>query len=259
MFGSRTIPAFTSVIHVKAVFQPVRIDPAAAAAPFHAIPPAPAVCLGMAILLLVTLGAKNFRLSAAAGTLFLILLCSFPLRSLTMPARVTVFSADSASPPAVVIMEKTGVTVVNPVLRHLDETEKLLRHSGVSAVEEVQFSGSSVKNLSGLERLARHFPVERLILPPRARGDAAFRERLSETPGAYRCAPQAAGAGKIRIFRKNSDFAIDYPDSGVMLSWRLEIRSGDRGRILTFSRKGVPPVTALLPWSNKSGVWQHEL
>ena len=34
---------------------------------------------------------------------------------------------------------------------------------------------------------------------------------------------------------------------------------GVRGRQVVFERRGQAPVTALLPWSNKSGVWQHEL
>ena len=231
------------------------------AAPFYAVPPAPWLSLVMAALLLTALGVKNARIAVVSGALFCLLLFSFPLRSCLAPPRVAVISSDSRLAPTVVITPKGfgASSVVNPIYTHLDETERLLRQSGVFRIGAVGFSEPSVKNLSGLAPLSRRFAVEKLLLPPGVRNSWQFRGRLAETPGTFFLVPPGAGAEKFHIFRKNSGFAIDYPDSGVILSWRLEIRDTGSGRHVFFERKGQAPVTALLPWSNKSGVWQHEL
>ncbi|MBQ7694206.1 MAG: ComEC/Rec2 family competence protein [Lentisphaeria bacterium] len=231
------------------------------AAPFYAAPPAPWLSLVMAALLLTALGVKNARIAAISGVLFGVLLFSFPLRSFRASSLVALISSDSQLPPTVVITGRTAgaSSVINPVYPHLDETERLLRRSGVSRIGAVGFSEPSVKNLSGLGPLSRRFAVEKLLLPPAARSSWQFWGRVSETPGDFVCVPPGMGAEKFQIFRKNSGFAIDYPDSGVMLSWKLDIRSTDSGRQVVFERKGRAPVRALLPWSNKSGVWQHEL
>ena len=231
------------------------------AAPFYAAPPAPWLSLFMAALLLTALGVKNARIAVVSGVLFCVILFSFPLRSCLTPARVAVISSDSQLPPTVVITERGegACSVINPVYSHLDETERFLRRGGVYRIGAVGFSEPSVKNLSGLVPLSRRFAVEKLLLPPDVRSSWQFRAKLTETPGNFVCVSPGSGAEKFQIFRKNSGFAIDYPDSGVILSWKLEIRNTDSGRHVIFERKGRAPVTALLPWSNKSGVWQHEL
>ena len=231
------------------------------AAPFYAAPPAPWLSLVMAALLLTAIGVKNVRIAVVSGVLFCLLLFSFPLRSCLAPPRVAVISSDSQLPPTVVITQggSGASSVINPVYPHLDGLERLLRQSGVFQIGAVGFSEPSVKHLSGLAPLSRRFAVEKLLLPPGARNNWQFWGRLAETPGTFSLVPPGAGAEKFHIFRKISGFAIDYPDSGVILSWRLEIRNTDSGRHVIFERKGQAPVTALLPWSNKSGVWQHEL
>ena len=231
------------------------------AAPFYAASSAPWLSLFMAALLLTALGVKNSRIAAVSGVLFFLLLFSFPLRSQLAPPQVAVISSDSRQPPTVVITERgsCACSVINPVYAHLDETERLLRRGGVYRIGAVGFSEPSVKNLSGLGPLSRRFAVEKLLLPPDVRNSWQFRAKLTETPGKFVCVSPGAGAEKFQIFRKNSGFAIDYPDSGVILKWKLDISDTGRGRHVVFERKGRAPVTALLPWSNKNGVWQHEL
>lgn len=230
------------------------------AMPFYAFTPGVWLALVMTALLLAALALKNWKYAVASGTLFLLLFVSFPLRSFYDTSRVTVISSDSVLPPTVVISDKCigELTVVNPVRGHHYDAEKAIKNSGASKISGIYFSAPSVRNLTALEYIERRYVVEKVFFPPMTGRNWKFKDRITESPGSYYCFHENENRGNLKIFRGKNKFAIEYPDSGAMLSWRLEISSGDNGRTVKLIRKGTVSST-VLPWSNKNGVWQHEL
>lgn len=230
------------------------------AAPFHAVPPG---IFMAAVLTCLLLGALSFRrrlYAVLAGGAFLLTFLIFPLTSFWSKPRITVISSDSGTPASVVVAD-TGLrelTLVNPVRNHIPETEQALKRSGISRIAEVLFSRSLVRNVTGLDYLCGRFKVEKVVMPPGARRNGYFTDRITERGGDFYYVHEGKGGEKVKIFREKSKFAIEYPDSGVMLGWRLEITDRDKGRVLDLYRNNKK-VTALLPWSCKNGVWHYEL
>ena len=229
------------------------------AAPFYACAPGIILSGLMVILLLLTLRLRNARIACLSGIAFLLLFLSVPLYSHFSSSRVTVISSDSYRPPTVVISDKglNEVFVVNPVRDHSLHMEEALKRAGTAKIKEVAFSAPQVRNMNGLLQMALRYPVERVIMPPLTGRNWQFKDRITESNGSYSYAEEGNGMGILRLFREKNKFAIEYPDSGVMLDWRLEISNCDRGREIKFIRQGKE-VRYLLPWSNKNGVWQHE-
>jgi hypothetical protein len=200
------------------------------------------------------------RYAAVTGTLFLLLLFLFPLLGWFAPARLTVISSDSATPPTVVIADTflKESTVINPVRKHLTETEQALRAGGTIRIAEVAFSKPSVRNASALDLLNSRYRIEKVILPGQRNRNWQFYDQITEQPGPFYYVKEGSGGEKLHLFREKNNFAIEYPDSGVMLSLRLEIKDNDQGRAVTLIRNGKTQ-SVLLPWSNQNGVWQYEL
>ena len=169
-------------------------------------------------------------------------------------------SSDSGVPPTLVVTdsELKEAVVINPVSAHAENMGKLLRAGVVTKIAEVGFSAPSVRNLSGLEYLQRRYRIEKVLMPGNKRRNWQFFDRITEGGGEFYFVPEGSGGEKLKLFREKNKFAIEYPDSGVMLGWRLEINDKDNGREITFIRKGKK-VSSTLPWSSKNGVWQHEL
>ena len=230
------------------------------AAPFHALPPGKWLTVVMILLLLAALSFRKKAAAAVCGSVFLLLLSAFPLASWLGKSAVTVISSDTGTPPTVVICDKAlrEISIINPVRAHRNETEKVVKSSGIPFIAEIGFSKASVRNLSDLKYLCRRYTVEKVLLPQGARRNGYFTDNITEYGGNYRYAAEGQGGEKIKILRKKDGFAIEYPDSGVMLGWRLEISHCDRGRVLNFSGR-ESKVSALLPWSSKNGIWQYEL
>lgn len=230
------------------------------AAPFYAFPPGIWICGIMAALLLTALAVKNNRFSAAAGIAFLLLLCYFPIKAFRQAPMVTVISSDTQTPPTLVVTDTTlkEAFVVNPVSSHAELTDKALRAGAVTRIAEVRFSVPSVRNLSGLEFLKSRYRIEKVVMPGSKSRNWQFFDRVTEGHGTYCFVSEGLGGEKLHLFREKNKFAIEYPDSGVMLGWRLEINDRDNGRELIFSRK-EKKIFSTLPWSSKNGVWQHGL
>ena len=230
------------------------------AVPFYAVPPGIWGCGAMIVLLLTALWVKNKKYSVLAGCLFFMLLCYFPLRAFGRGPQVAVISSDSGVPPTLVVTDSAlkEAVVVNPVSAHTEKMEKLLRAGVVTKIAEVGFSAPSVRNLSGLGYLQRRYRIEKVLMPGNKRRNWQFFDRITEGGGEFYFVSEGSGGEKLKLFREKNKFAIEYPDSGVMLGWRLEINDKDNGREITFIRKGKK-VSSTLPWSSKNGVWQHEL
>ena len=230
-----------------------------AAAPFFAFSPGAVICSLMAAMILAGLTLKKTYALTAWGV-FLILFLLFPLKTLFASPKVTVISSDSHLPPSIVITDTAlgETTIINPVRAHLTEINSAVRSGGTPRISEVAFSHPYVRNATALEYLDSRYRIEKVILPDVSRRYWQFLDRITERPGKFYYVREGKGTEKIRIFRKNFDFAIEYPDSGVMLGWKLEICNNDHGRAVTFHRNGKK-ISAALPWSNKNGVWQHEL
>ena len=229
-------------------------------APFYAF--APGIWCGalMALLLLYALHSRNKKQIFIAGGAFAALLLFFPLRSWCESSKVTVISSDSETPPTILISDKgTGeITVVNPVRYHNRELESALKRAGSSKIDGICFSHPAVRNLSGLDYLALRYPVTKVVLPPVTGRNWQFKDRITERKGDFFYVNEDGNTEKLKFFREKNKFAIEYPDSGVMLGWKLEISDRDDGRAVVFT-KGPVRRTATLPWSNKNGVWEHEL
>ena len=230
------------------------------AVPFHAMTPGIWLTALMIVLLLGTLGFRKRSIALICGTGFLLLFFSFPLCSLLSDSTVTVISSDAGTPPTVVICDNAlrEISIINPVRAHRKEVEKVLKRSGIPLIAEIGFSDPSVRNLSDLNYLAGRYRVEKVLLPRETRKNGFFTDSITERGGDYRYVNEGNGGEKIKILRKKDEFAIEYPDSGVMLGWRLEITHCDNGRVLNFSGP-EGKVSALLPWSSKNGIWQYEL
>ena len=228
--------------------------------PFYAFAPG---VLFAALAALLLLGALKFRrklLALGAGAAFLAMLGSLLLLSWCESSKVTVISSGCDAPPTVVVCDKGigRIAVVNPVWKHNTALEKVLKRAGASRIHEIAFSRPSVKNLSGLNTLAKRYPVEMVVMPPMTGRNWKFSDRITEGRGEFFCVKEGLGAENLKLFREKNKFAIEYPDSGVILGWRLEISDSDEGRVVEFTRGGTKR-RATLPWSNKNGVWQHEL
>ena len=230
------------------------------AAPFYAIPPGKWLTVVMIVLLLAALSCRRKAAAVVCGIVFLLLLAAFPLVSWFGKSAVTVISSDTGTPPTVVICDKAlrEISIINPVRAHRKELEKAVKSSGIPLIAEIGFSKASVRNLSDLKYLCSRYMIEKVLLPRGARRNGHFTDSITEYGGNYRCTAEGAGGEKMKILRKKDGFAIEYPDSGVMLGWRLEISHCDRGRVLNFSGT-EGKVSALLPWSSKNGIWQYEL
>ena len=229
------------------------------AAPFFASPPGIAVASLMGAMILAGLTLrKNYAL--AAWGIFLILFLAFPLKTFFEKPKLTVVSSDAYLPPSIVVTDtRLGeTTIINPVRAHLNEINSAIRSGGTPRISEVAFSHPYVRHATALEYLDSRYRIDKVILPGSPRRNWQFFDRITERPGKFYYVQEGKGTEKLRIFRKNFDFAIEYPDSGVMLGWKLEINNTDHGREVNFHRNGKK-LSALLPWSNKNGVWQHEL
>ena len=148
--------------------------------------------------------------------------------------------------------------VVNPVSAHVEAMDKELRSGAVTRIAEIAFSFPSTRNLSGLEFLKKRYRIEKVVMPGNKGRNWQFFDRITEGRGEFCYVPEGSGGEKLNLFREKNKFAIEYPESGVMLGWRLEINDRDNGREITFIRNGKK-ISSTLPWSTKYGVWQHEL
>lgn len=230
------------------------------AMPFYAFSPGVWLAAVMTALLLGTLAVKNWKYALVSGTIFLLLFISFPLRSWYDTSRVTVITSDSVLPPTVVISDKNlgELILVNPVRGHHYDAERAIKRAGTSKISSIYFSAPSVRNLTALEYIGRRCKVEKVFFPPMTGRNWQFKDRITERNGGYFYFHEKEGRGNLRFFRGKNKFAIEYPESGAMLSWRLEISRGDDGRTVKLIRNGKTSAVTL-PWSNKNGVWQHEL
>lgn len=229
-------------------------------APFYAFAPGVFTAALMALLLLCAFGVRRKLPAVIAGGLFLSMLMYFPLRSWCESSKVTVISSYSDTPPTLLISDKERgeISVVDPVRVHNPDLEKALKRAGTSKIDGIYFSRPSVRNLSGLELLALRYPVTKVVLPPVTGRNWQFKDRITERKGEFFYVNERENGEKLKFFREKNNFAIEYPDSGVMLGWKLEISDRDNGRAVVFTRGGLKR-TATLPWSNKNGVWEHEL
>ena len=230
------------------------------AAPFYAASPGIWLCGAMILLLLTALGLKNKKYSCLAGCAFVLLLFYFPVKAFWEAPRITVISSDAATPPTLVVTdtELREAAVVNPVSAHAEAMDSALRSGVVTRIAEVRFSAPSTRNLSGLEYLTKRYRVEKVVMHGDKKRNWQFFDRVTERKGDYFCVQEGSGGEKLHLFREKNKFAIEYPDSGVMLGWRLEINDNDKGREITFIRNGKR-IFSTLPWSSKNGVWQYEL
>ena len=229
------------------------------AAPFYAFPPGTVPAVLMVLLLLLTLRLRNAVCAVLCGVAFLLFFFAFPLASHWASSTVTVISSDSARPPTVVISNKESgeVFVVNPVKDHSFQIEEALKRAGTSKIREVAFSAPRVRNMSGLHRLALRYPVQMVVIPPLTGRNWQFEDRITENNRHYSYVKEGELMEILRLFREKNKFAIEYPNSGAMLKWRLEISNGDMGREIKFLHKGKV-IRRILPWSDRNGVWQHE-
>ena len=230
------------------------------AMPFYAFTPGVWFACIMAALLLAALAVKNRTCAVVSGVLFLLLFISFPLRSWCDSSRLTVISSDVSRPPTVIISDKfTGdLILINPVRGNHYDAEHAVKRAGTSKICSIYFSAPSVRNLTALDYFARRYAVEKVFFPPMTGRNWQFKDRITEGTGSFFCFHENESGGNLKIFRKKNKFAIEYPESGAMLSWRLEISDGDNGRTVKLIRNGKTS-SVTLPWSNKNGVWQHEL
>ena len=230
------------------------------AAPFYAAEPGIWVVGSMIVLFLAALGMKKKSWSVAAGGAFIFLLLFFPVRSFWERPKVTVISSDTLAPPTIVVTDTAlkEAVVVNPVNVHAEDMDKVLRTGAVTDVAEVRFSQPSVRNLSGMEYLNSRYRIQRVIMPGNNKRNRQFFDSVTERKGEFFYAPEGAGWEKLHLFREKNKFAIEYPESGVMLGWRLELNDRDNGREIILIRNGKR-ISTTLPWSNKNGVWQYEL
>ncbi|MBE6385181.1 MAG: hypothetical protein E7048_05910 [Lentisphaerae bacterium] len=230
------------------------------AAPFYAAEPGIWFVGAMILFLLAALGIQKKSLAAAAGGAFVVLLLFFPVRSFLKRPGVTVISSDTLVPPTIVVTDTAlkEASVINPVSGHAEDMDKVLRSGAVTDVAEVGFSHPSVRNLSGMEYLKSRYRIQKVILPGNNKRNWQFFDSITERKGEFFYVPEGKGGEKMHLFREKNKFAIEYPDSGVMLGWRLELNDRDDGREIVLIRNGKR-VSTTLPWSNKNGVWHYEL
>ena len=231
------------------------------ASPFYSANPGILYSLLLVVILLFVLAVEKLKYKIAGAMIFAILFTLFPLMAQHKNSGVAVISSDCSKPASIVVLFKRPgeAAVINPVYAHIGKIEKILKDNGIFHISEVRFSEPSVKNLSGLRRLASSFKVIKVIMPPDNRHSWRFRDRITETPANFYYTWEGRNGEKIKILREKNKFAIEYPESGVMLNWKLEICYDDNGRKITFRRGNEKSVAGLLPWSDQIGVLQYEL